>query len=75
MISEHGENITTRGCQLDGGATNLCEVVHLKAKNSAKIRIDHCSVCEKDECNSSISFNPMMATILAFALSLLLLQF
>lgn len=59
MTTEHGEKITFRGCQLDGGKTNPCDIVQQKVADQKGVKIEHCSICEKDNCNGStnLQFN------------------
>ncbi|XP_058814975.1 uncharacterized protein LOC131678718 [Topomyia yanbarensis] len=51
--NENGETLTYRGCQLDGGKTDPCQIAHGKAKLQTGVTIDHCSICKSDECNGA----------------------
>ncbi|XP_058450840.1 uncharacterized protein LOC131430135 [Malaya genurostris] len=53
--NENGETLTYRGCQLDGGKTDPCQIVHGKAKLQTGVIIEHCSICKSDECNGTMN--------------------
>lgn len=71
--NENGDTMTFRGCQLDGGKTDPCQIAYGKAKLQRGIEIAHCSICKDDECNGAVRpslGNPKLLT-LATAISLL----
>lgn len=53
--NENGDTMTFRGCQLDGGKTDPCQIAFGKAKLQRGIDIEHCSICKDDECNGSVN--------------------
>lgn len=53
-ILEENKVVTFRGCQLDGGKTDVCETVKTKAKKGS-VTIASCDVCKEDACNKSTS--------------------
>ncbi|XP_055545454.1 uncharacterized protein LOC129730281 [Wyeomyia smithii] len=52
--NENGDTMTFRGCQLDGGKTDPCQIALGKAKLQTNVDIQHCSICKNDECNGAI---------------------
>ncbi|XP_055598076.1 uncharacterized protein LOC129747752 [Uranotaenia lowii] len=58
--NENGDTMTYRGCQLDGGKTDPCQIAFGKAKLQRGVNIEHCSICKDDECNGShrLRFSP-----------------
>lgn len=68
---ERGEKSTFRGCQLDGGKTDVCEITRSKAKNGKnQISIDECLVCKEDNCNES-TLTRVCSEIIVLALLLI----
>ena len=54
VVLERGEKSTFRGCQLDGGKTNVCDITRSKASSGKnQVTIEECSVCKEDGCNKS----------------------
>lgn len=53
--NENGDTMTYRGCQLDGGKTDPCQIAFGKAKLQRGVSIEHCSICKDDECNGAFS--------------------
>lgn len=49
-ILEQNKLVTFRGCQLDGGKTDVCETVK---KKGGSISIEFCETCKEDGCNKS----------------------
>lgn len=47
------EIITYRGCQLDGGKTDICKTVEMKAGKEGEVVIESCETCKTDGCNKS----------------------
>lgn len=47
-----GNRITYRGCQLDGGKSDVCTIAMTKAKN-VNVEIEDCKICMEDACNKS----------------------
>ncbi|XP_039433675.1 uncharacterized protein LOC120416072 [Culex pipiens pallens] len=56
--NENGDTMTFRGCQLDGGKTDPCQIAFGKAKLQRGIEIAHCSICKDDECNGAVTVRP-----------------
>lgn len=75
--NENGDTMTFRGCQLDGGKTDPCQIAFGKAKLQRGIEIAHCSICKDDECNGAVTRfgNPALTLTLATAISLLAVVF
>lgn len=71
--NENGDTMTFRGCQLDGGKTDPCQIAFGKAKLQRGIEIEHCSICKDDECNGAVSLLPGGRTTLTLAAGLSLL--
>ncbi|XP_062551958.1 uncharacterized protein LOC134217191 [Armigeres subalbatus] len=75
--NENGDSMTYRGCQLDGGKTDPCQIAFGKAKLQPGVSIEHCSICKDDECNGA--FSPVLGSrttlALATATSLLVIVF
>ncbi|CRL01113.1 CLUMA_CG014219, isoform A [Clunio marinus] len=60
--NEQGDKHTFRGCQLDGGKTNVCDTITNKAAKT-KIKITECITCKEDKCNKTTSLhhvNPLL---------------
>ncbi|XP_065072604.1 uncharacterized protein witty [Ochlerotatus camptorhynchus] len=53
--NENGDTMTYRGCQLDGGKTDPCQIAFGKAQKQRGVNIEHCSICKDDDCNGAIS--------------------
>ncbi|XP_058059586.1 uncharacterized protein LOC131210367 [Anopheles bellator] len=51
--NENGDMMTFRGCQLDGGKTDPCQIAYGKAKQQRGINIEFCSTCKEDGCNAA----------------------
>ncbi|XP_049287601.1 uncharacterized protein LOC125766061 [Anopheles funestus] len=49
--NENGDTMTYRGCQLDGGKTDPCQIAYGKAKLQRGVKIESCSICKDDACN------------------------
>ena len=47
-----GKERVFRGCQLNGGKTDICAAVRLKAEKK-NIQVVQCLTCEEDGCNKS----------------------
>lgn len=45
--------MTYRGCQLDGGKTDPCQIAYGKAKLQRGVKIESCSICKDDACNGA----------------------
>lgn len=75
--NENGDTMTFRGCQLDGGKTDPCQIAFGKAKLQRGIEIAHCSICKDDECNGAVTrfANPALTLTLATGISLLAVAF
>lgn len=75
--NENGDTMTFRGCQLDGGKTDPCQIAFGKAKLQRGIEIAHCSICKDDECNGAVTRfgNPALTLTLATGISLLAVAF
>ncbi|KFB46449.1 AGAP008115-PA-like protein [Anopheles sinensis] len=52
--NEIGETMTYRGCQLDGGKSDLCQIAYGKAKAQRGVDIESCSICKEDACNGGV---------------------
>uniref|UniRef100_A0A6E8VVV8 Protein quiver n=1 Tax=Anopheles coluzzii TaxID=1518534 RepID=A0A6E8VVV8_ANOCL len=51
--NENGDTMTYRGCQLDGGKTDPCQIAYGKAKLQRGVKIESCSICKDDACNGA----------------------
>ncbi|XP_050078641.1 uncharacterized protein LOC126565502 [Anopheles maculipalpis] len=51
--NENGDTMTYRGCQLDGGKTDPCQIAYGKAKLQRGVKIESCSICKDDGCNGA----------------------
>ncbi|XP_053665798.1 uncharacterized protein LOC128714941 [Anopheles marshallii] len=51
--NENGDTMTYRGCQLDGGKTDPCQIAYGKAKLQRGVKIEFCSTCKDDACNGA----------------------
>ncbi|XP_035915788.1 uncharacterized protein LOC118513738 [Anopheles stephensi] len=51
--NENGDTMTYRGCQLDGGKTDPCQIAYGKAKLQRGVKIESCSICKDDACNAA----------------------
>uniref|UniRef100_A0A182JIW9 Uncharacterized protein n=1 Tax=Anopheles atroparvus TaxID=41427 RepID=A0A182JIW9_ANOAO len=51
--NENGDTMTFRGCQLDGGKTDPCQIAYGKAKLQRGVKIESCSICKEDACNGA----------------------
>ncbi|XP_055638355.1 uncharacterized protein LOC129776634 [Toxorhynchites rutilus septentrionalis] len=61
--NENGDLMTFRGCQLDGGKTDPCQITFSKASTQPGVSIDHCSICKEDECNGAVSLLGMRTSL------------
>lgn len=52
-FAENGEKVTFRGCQLNGGKTDLCGVIISKAEKQQGVKVTACQSCDTDNCNGS----------------------
>uniref|UniRef100_A0A1B0GGY3 Protein quiver n=1 Tax=Lutzomyia longipalpis TaxID=7200 RepID=A0A1B0GGY3_LUTLO len=63
VVNERDPNdqIIVRSCQLDGAQTNPCSVAEDKIRDQQirGYRIDHCSICSKDNCNGAMGLSKM----------------
>jgi hypothetical protein len=50
---EKNQKVTFRGCQLETGKSDACELVFQKAGKMNNVKIEHCSECNTAGCNGS----------------------
>lgn len=68
LFLERGEKSTFRGCQLDGGKSNVCDIIRSRASSGKnQITIEECSVCIEDGCNKSANLK-LSGIIIFFSL-------
>uniref|UniRef100_A0A182NUD3 Uncharacterized protein n=1 Tax=Anopheles dirus TaxID=7168 RepID=A0A182NUD3_9DIPT len=71
--NENGDTMTYRGCQLDGGKTDPCQIAYGKAKLQRGVKIESCSICKDDACNGSPRLAGGRSTVTLLAGSVLAL--
>lgn len=69
-LLEDNKVVVFRGCQLDGGKTDVCETVKNKASKGS-VTIESCEICRTDACNKSASLQLINLWLLCIPLILL----
>jgi hypothetical protein len=67
-----GHLIIYRGCQVDGGKSDVCELIKEKSDALPGLTIDSCMLCKDDGCNKSTHPTPLSTRIISLFLALLL---
>lgn len=70
VVPEDGTSVTFRGCQLDGGKTDVCEPITKSAKKEG-VTIEKCEICKEDGCNKSPSHHIINLWLLIIPLVLI----
>ncbi|CAD7079813.1 unnamed protein product [Hermetia illucens] len=53
VASKDGDTVTSRFCQIGTAKTDPCQISFDKLKNDPSIKVESCSICDTDGCNSA----------------------
>jgi hypothetical protein len=73
IFTDTGKSVTFRGCQLDGGKTDVCESLTAKANKDNRKTINDCKVCKEDACNKSTTLQ--ITNLWLLVIPLILIKF